>query len=119
MLKYEKRRVVDVWDWDKLVEETYGKPYNFQQQEGCQERGTHELSIPDSEAYDFENETLPYEINGNEMGIKFQVWLDTPAETYRDIFWQRNFYPDIQTLANDLYKRGLIEAGDYTIDIDW
>ena len=33
--------------------------------------------------------------------------------------WERNFYPNIQAVANDLYKKGLLETGDYWIDIDW
>ena len=35
------------------------------------------------------------------------------------LFWERNFYPDIYTLINDLYDKGLIEKGDYAINIDW
>lgn len=35
------------------------------------------------------------------------------------LFWERNFYPSLQTVANDLHERGLIEAGDYSIEIDW
>jgi hypothetical protein len=35
------------------------------------------------------------------------------------MFWERNFYPDTYTVANDLYDKGLIEAGDYIINIDW
>ena len=34
-------------------------------------------------------------------------------------FWYRNFYPCLQTVANDLYKKGLLEEGDYAINIDW
>ncbi len=36
-----------------------------------------------------------------------------------EMFWERNFYPNLQTLANDLHKKGLIEAGEYKIEIDW
>lgn len=35
------------------------------------------------------------------------------------MFYDRNFYPDLQTVANDLHKKGLIEAGEYIIEIDW
>ena len=62
------------------------------------------------------------------MGVKFAVWLarDTKEwngkeqdKPYIDMFWERNFYPDIHTLANDLYDKGLIEKGEYVINIDW
>jgi hypothetical protein len=35
------------------------------------------------------------------------------------LFWERSFYPDFQTIANDLYTKGLIEKGDYIIEINW
>ncbi len=38
MLKFKIKSVIEVSDWDKLVSETYGRPYNFQQQDGTQDR---------------------------------------------------------------------------------
>lgn len=122
--------MIEVQDWDKLVEETYGRPYSFQQQDGCQPRGTHEFTVPD-EAYDEDmNDSIPEEVNGDEMGVKMAVWLardpkqklsdpDDQADYCLSLFWERNFYPDFQTVANDLHAKGLLEAGDYTINIDW
>lgn len=151
MLKYKNTRTIDVQDWDNLVQKTYNKPYSFQQQDGCQPRGVVYLTIPDKDyKEDRMNESIPEVINGNEMGVKFNVWLDrdpseplNPSESELEecgyywgksdkdvedwkkdkcnieMFWERNFYPDLQTLANDLYDKGLIEAGDYGIKIDW
>lgn len=65
------------------------------------------------------------------MGVSFKAWLardpkqplNSPDEWDRknglSLWWQRNFYPDVQMVANDLYEKGLIEAGEYVIDIDW
>ena len=39
MIKTKNVKMVEVSDWDKLVEETYGKIYSFQQQDGCKARG--------------------------------------------------------------------------------
>lgn len=120
-------QVIDVSDWDQLVIDTYGRPYSFQQQDGCKERQRVKITIPD-EAYDYENDTVPEEINGEEMGVSFQSWLDrdpkdwnghTEYKRFLDLFWERNFYPDVQMIANSLYRMELIEAGEYTIDIDW
>lgn len=129
MLKYTNKRIIEVHDWDALVRKTYGKPYNFQQQDGCQERGTSTLDVPSEETYDHEmNDSIPDIVNGEKMGVKFAVWLARNPkkwngkkgdERFVDMFWQRNFYPDLQTVANDLYEKGLIEAGEYTINIDW
>jgi len=129
MLKFKNKKVIEVQDWDKLVRDTYKKPYSFQQQQGCQPRGTYDLKIPSEYTNDEEmHDSIPEEINGGEMGVKFAVWLARDAAQpingdktpyVIDLFWIRNFYPDIETVANDLYSRGLIEAGEYTIDIDW
>lgn len=129
MLKYKNEKIVEVRDWDNLIEETYGRLYTFQQQEGCQSRGIVRLTIPDEEDYDDEmNDSIPEIVNGEEMGVKFSVWLardpkqPIPGQKHDwelDLFWERNFYPNVQTVANDLYNKGLIEPGDYTINIDW
>lgn len=129
MVKYSNKKVIDVSDWDKLVSDTYKRPYSFQQQEGCKERGTFELTIPSDISEDNDmHDSVPEIINGDQMGVKFSVWLARdPKEwngkkedkTFLDLFWDRNFYPDVHTLANDLHTKGLIKAGTYTIDIDW
>ena len=35
------------------------------------------------------------------------------------MFWERNFYPHVEMVMNDLHAKGLVEAGEYVIDIDW
>lgn len=127
MLNYENKKFVDVQDWDKLVEATYQRPYRFRQQDGCKPRGIFYLTVPNNESKDDEmNDSIPEVVNGDEMGVKFKVWLERdPGQWlsndsfWLSLFWTRNFYPDIYTIANDLYEKGLIEAGDYIINIDW
>lgn len=130
MIKVQNKQVVTMQDWDDLVVKTYGKPYCFQQQYGCQDRGNFSITIPDR-ADDYENDSIPEEVNGEEMGVSFAAWiardpeqkLDTKDQWDRDhgldLFWTRNFYPDIQMVANDLHAKGLIPAGKYVIEIDW
>ena len=152
-LKIKNVKMIDVGDWDDLVSSTYDRIYCYQQQDGCRDRGSFDLTIPceyaDSEDAEM-NDSIPEVINGNEMCVKFQVWLDrdpnaplNPSKEelkkcnyfyggseedekawkedqgHIDMFWERNFYPNINVLANDLYNKGLIEAGEYVIDIDW
>lgn len=129
MLKYTNTRVVSLRDWDTLVQKTYKRPYCFQQQDGGKSRGTFHLTVPSEYAEDSEmNDSISEKVNGKEMGVKFNVWLsrdpkrpikDQKYEFELDLFWSRNFYPDIHTLANDLHKKGLIKAGEYSIDINW
>ena len=130
MLNYSIRKIITVQDWNKLVESTYDRPYNFQQQDDCKERQQVYISIPDV-PNDYENDTVPEVVNGDEMGVSFKAWLERDPKQKLDtndtwereyglrLFWIRNFYPDVQMIANDLYNRGLVEAGEYYINIDW
>jgi len=128
-MKTKQVNVIEVQDFDKLVQETYGKPYSFQQQDGCKDRGTYEFSVPSKwEAEDYENETIPEEVNGKEMGVSFAAWLkrDPKEWSVKDaatwevkLFWERNFYPNVDIVIEDLHKKGLISEGDYLIDIEW
>lgn len=121
------RTIIALKEWDELVIDTYGKPYSFQQQDGCKPKGIFWLSIPKL-ASNYEHTSLPEEINGYRKGVSFETWLDrhpkawngkAADELYIDLFWSRNFYPNVQMIANDLYEKGLIEAGEYVIKIDW
>lgn len=131
-MKIRTEQVIDVQEWDKLVEETYQRRYSFQQQNGCQERGSFYLTVPAPDD-DFKNDTLPEIVNHKEMGVSFEAWLKRDPKQFLndqndscrkeqwaiDLWWERNFYPTIQMVANDLHKKGLLQAGKYTIDIDW
>ncbi len=128
MIKTSSLAVIEDRDWDALVSETYGRPYTFQQQEDCQGRGMVYITIPDEDNDEEMHDSIPEVVNGEQMGVKFKVWLERDPklpipgqkQDYElELFWQRNFYPDIQTVANDLHSKGLIEAGKYGINIDW
>lgn len=128
-------KVIEVADWDALVTETYGRPYSFQQQDGCKCRdreSLYVLSDPDL-VYDFDDESVPEIVNGDERGVSFEAWLardpnqllnelrpdwDTGVSSLR-LWWERNFYPTSESVAHDLFKRGLLEEGEYVINIDW
>lgn len=123
--------LIDVYEFDGIVEETYGRTYSFQQQDGCKSRGTYEFSVPLDGPYDFEQETIPEEVNGDEMGVSFAAWLardpeqplDSKDEWDRehglDLFWSRNFYPSVDMIIHDLHTKGILKEGDYIINIDW
>ena len=119
-------------EWDSLVSETYGKPYSLQQQDGCMDRGLVEMNVPDEDYNDFENDTIPEIVNDPDRGVSFAAWLArdpkmplSNGEKDRsdiweiNLWWYRNFYPDISMIANDLHSKGLLDAGQYGIKIDW
>lgn len=128
MIKFKTQRVIEVQDWDDLVQKTYGRPYAFQQQDGCKDRGVERITVPTTWTNDYEEDTIPEVVNGDEMGVSFKAWLerdptqkipDQSADYQLELFWERNFYPHVSMIANDLHAKGLIEAGEYTINIDW
>lgn len=130
MLKIQKRNVIDVSDWDNLVSQTYGRPYSFQQQDGCKERQTWNIEVPVKNPEDFKNDTIPEEVNHSKMGVSFKAWLErdpnqklnNPEDQYSwslGLWWDRNFYPHVDMIINDLHSKGLLEAGEYDIKIDW
>lgn len=129
MVNIRNVKMIEVSDWDDLVTKTYGRVYSFQQQDDCKARGTHELTVPAS-ADDYENDTVPEKVNDPEMGVSFAAWLARdPEQLLSDpdsqnswsvaMWWERNFYPDVQMIANDLHAKGLLDAGEYVINIDW
>lgn len=129
-LNYRNERVIDVSDWDEFVIATYNRPYSFQQQDGCKEHQRVYLQVP-GYTEDFKNDTVPEKVNHPKMGVSFAAWLardpeqklktkdEWDRENGLELWWERNFYPNVQMIANDLHSRGLLEAGEYTIDIDW
>ena len=126
-MKIRDVKMIDVSEWDQLVIDTYGRPYSFQQQEDCKSRGTFEITVP-AEAEDYERESVPEIVNHSEMGVSFFAWIardpkaplaDGSTDYSLGLWWDRNFYPSVQMIANDLHARGLLAAGEYTIDIDW
>jgi hypothetical protein len=127
MIKIQNKQIIAVSDWDNLVKQTYGRPYSFQQQDDCKQRGTEYITIPEYPE-DYENDTIPEVINGPEMGVSFAAWLARDPKQWNgeeqrsytlDLFWHRNFYPHVSMIANDLHAKGLIPAGEYGIEIDW
>ena len=128
MLKYTKMNVVYLDDLDALVMETYGRTYSFQQQDGSRGRGVVTFQVPVKNPWDYERDEIPEEVNGEEMGVSFKAWLERdPAQQIKGqecpwelkLFWERNFYPSFEVVAQDLYEKGLIPAGEYMIIIDW
>jgi len=126
-LKIQTRKVIDSFNWDIVIKSVYGKHYCLQQQAGCRDRGAIHLTVPE-DTYDYENREIPDNINGTEMGINFKDWLardneqwngDPEDKRFLNMFWERNFYPDVQMVANDLHLKGILPSGEYYIEIDW
>ena len=135
MLKLTTKTCIDVDDWDRFVEQIYGRPYAFQQQDGCKPRGivnfTAHSTVEESDVSWVEEEahdSVAEMVNGSDMCVKFAVWLarnpkdPIPNQQYDwelEMFWHRNFYPPLDSVVQDLVSKGLLAPGEYTIIIDW
>lgn len=118
----------EVDEWDNLVSSTYGKVYNFQQQDGCKDRGIYYFTVPFADCYveNYEREEIPEEINGEIRGVSFKAWLNKDIKDFnfnedydKVLFLERNFYPDISMIIKDLENKGILKKGEYIINIDW
>ena len=122
----KQTNTITVQDFDELVISTYGRPYSFQQQDGCKDRGLVAISVPEYPE-DYENSSVPEIVNHDDLGVSFSAWLARDPEqllpsgnkSSTQLWWERNFYPDVSMIINDLHSKGLLSAGDYSIDIDW
>lgn len=130
MIKLHTEHVIDVHDFDELVKTTYNRPYSFQQQDNCKPRQRVRISVPDKYPNDYENNTVPEEVNHQKQGVSFASWLsrdpkqklsnpDDQEDYCTVIWWNRNFYPDVSMIINDLHSKGHLPTGSYIIDIDW
>ncbi|TDP29888.1 hypothetical protein [Nocardia ignorata] len=111
-------------EFSKLVTETYGRPYRFQQQDGCR--------WGQDTVYLFD---VPHPEGGWESIEEFrgcyaegvptvEEWANTPIGDYEhswqtELHWRREFYPPFEAVIDDLHARGLIDAGSYGLHIWW
>jgi len=128
MIPHKLVKLVELSDWDALVKKIYNRPYSLQQQDGCMPRGTVKFTLPLEEVNDFVNDEVPEVINGPKYGVSFNSWLNRDVNKpipnregswYIQLFFHRNFYPSLEAVANDLFLMGLLEPGNYVINIDW
>lgn len=124
-MKTKTVKIAEVNDFDELVMNTYGIPYNFQQQGGCKNTSIEYFCFPFNG--DYTNTTLPFEINGKTRGISFEVWKNHDMEELKKMFsddWEvgmfyaRNFYPHIERLLQDLVDKELISGKCFGIEIN-
>lgn len=129
MLKLETIKVIDVDKWNDFIVETYGKPYNFQQQDGCKERQYTNVDVKYYVGeWDINEELEELEEYGGDIPfVRLDEWLakevEKPSEGNEkwriETRWERDFYPHIGELIIDLYNKNLIKLETFYINIDW
>lgn len=111
--------VIHELEFSELVREVYGRPYQFQQQEFMGQKTYYEFSVP------------AHPLGDHYKAVPFQEWLEAtppgPAEPGKfdsELFteglrWEREFYPEMEEIVNDLHQKGLIDPGEYALHIWW
>ena len=132
-MKIEKLNVISDANWSRFVSETYGRPYwfSYQRWRDQGEKGLYRFTLPleDIEEFDEHGECDVEDIPKPKwFGVKFEYWLErdpkkplvgqTKDEQLED-WWENSFYPSHEVIANDLFNKGILEAGDYAIGVDW
>lgn len=120
-MRIEKVNLISENDFSKLAVDTYGRPYQLQQQGDCLGQDTIiRLTVPE-EPMGWTGPTLE-EWRERPLNLQPEEYTrgDWEEHTYlRDMWWEREFYPDVQVVANDFHARGLLPEGDYVIHIWW
>ena len=123
--------VVDSFEWDRFVKQVYDRPYTFQQQDGCRQRGVSYFTATPGQ-YEFVEHMEPVPTGPIEgirscFGVSLEEWVGRSPEAAFDpdrpnrtgTYWERNYYPPIDELASDLCEKGLIAPGRYVLLVDW
>lgn len=121
--------MIDEAEFSELVTRTYQRPYRLQQQLGCMPSGTLiEFATPTTA-----DATFYGDVESCQPAVTFNEWLmanpQAPApgddeytstkyaNLHRELYWERDFYPPLKDVVNDLHTRGLLPAADYIIYI--
>jgi hypothetical protein len=102
-----------IWesDFSEMVSKIYGRPYRFQQQGDMMGQDTIEkFTVP----------AIEEELYGV---VPLNEWRNAEppheGDWKEEMRWKREYYPSLEEVVNDLYKRGLIEPGNYALHIWW
>jgi len=117
-LKTKEATIIEVSDWDELVRKVYKRPYSYQQQDGCRGIGIYKIEVPFCWA------ELEFSVE-DWLSVEYTVPFTTKSgevlkeKWHVDMHWEREVYPEIELIANDLHSKGLLKAGTYYINVDW
>ncbi len=97
MLKYQLKKVVWEADLQDLIQVTYGRRTEWSAEQEMGQNETRDFTVPSTKyLWSGEQET-------------FDRWL--AGEDMADV--------SMQLILNDLHERGLVEAGEYVVEVYW
>ncbi|WP_043736189.1 hypothetical protein [Nocardia asiatica] len=103
--------LIDENTFSALVSHLHARPYRLQQQgDGLPQNTIVKITVPALE-HDW-------------PGIPLAEWAATPIGDYTypwqaETHWEREYYPCLEDVVNDLHARGLLAAGNYALHVRW
>ena len=114
-LSHYQATVLHESEFSNLVRQTFERPYSLQQQGDMHSQES------------FIRFDVPAELEW-EHEPSLETWLATTPPDPEDhsmaaftnrLRWDREFYPDLQDIANELHARGQLDAGTYVLHVWW
>jgi hypothetical protein len=112
-MRIENVKLISETEFSRLVSETYGRPYQLQQQGDMMGQDTMiRVTVPDDGKWG---------CIGDEE--RFQEWkardVTEPMDYTERLWWLRDFYPPFNEVLDDLHRQGILPQGDYVIHVWW
>jgi hypothetical protein len=118
-LKMSSYKLLKAQQWDKLVQNTYGKPYRLYAQvpysKAYHWQWFYPGSIKPDESYLSTDIIDEYD---NWWGVQFDAWVAKPNTGQGDNYWHSKCYPTLAAVAHDLLQKGLISEQGHFIYLE-
>ena len=117
-LSHYQATVLHESEFSDLVRQTFERPYSLQQQGDMHSQES------------FVRFDVPADREEEEhwQAVSMEEWLaatppdpeDRSMEAFTDrLRWDREFYPQLDSVANELHARGQLDAGTYVLHVWW
>ena len=103
MLKYKTVKLVWESDLQDLILDTYGRRTEWAAEQEMSQNETRNFTVPSNRYVD-------------EDSLTVAQWL---AGETTELYGYTLVEPEMQLILNDLHARGLVEAGEYVVEVWW
>lgn len=117
-IRVQDVKLIHESELSKRVAEMFERPYQLQQQGDM--LGQDSVVIADVPAEPEFDLDLPSFLEWSTRDVN----LEPPGESWhypwqRELWWHREFYPDLQEVLNELHRLGELPEGKYAIHVWW
>lgn len=117
MIRFEDVKLISETELSRRVSELFGRPYQLQQQGDMLGQNSVVLmqvpEEPDDVGLPSLAEWSSRDVNQKPPGVAWD------RDYLREMWWHREFYPDLQEVLNELHRLGELPEGEYAIHVSW